>query len=359
MVKKGHQTSVSHPTFLSNVVFDVLSQIDLRQLNDLRKPEFLIYVKDRTVKDKEVIEYKDVRLRVVSTHPSGIGKITEDTSVEVLFRPTIIASDIIFAINTSYSMRFKDFKPSRFEVVVSVLRQFLEKRLEYDFDDRVGVVSFNHDWTQRSELHQITQNYIEDTIEKLRRIELQGRTSITSAISGAIDIFKLEGDKRRVHILVLITDTVVDPFGDPITEVKSVKNNIIIYPIVIGTQETEKMNIAAGIVQTTNGKVYYLTTQEKLEMTLLDMADHFRIVPNDNTAFDLGVYPDAPGKIEQRGVAKEIIRAQQRRKRGDEESTIIVGSDVVSDLPAREDEKMEDTSTTIKALKTIKRMLWD
>lgn len=360
MVKKSHQTRISHPTSLSNVTFDILSQIDLRQLKDFQKTEFLTYVKDREVKEKEIIEYKDVKLRVVSTHPYGVGKITGDTSTEVLFRPTVIFSDIIFAINTSYSMKFKEIKPSKFEAVVSMLQRFLEKRLEYDFNDRIGVISFNHDWVQVSELRQVTQNYIEDVIEELKRTKLQGRASVTSAITGAMDIFKLEGDRKRVHILVLITDTMFDPFDNPIAAVKDAKNNLIAYPIVIGPQETREAGIASQIAGATSAKAYHLTTHEKLEMALLDMADHFRIVPGDNTTFSSGVYLGGPGGIEQKISARKAISVQQRTKRGgDEESIIMVGSNIASDLPVKEDEDIKDESTTIKTLKMIKRALWD
>jgi Mg-chelatase subunit ChlD len=362
VVKKGHRTSVRDVPPLSSAAFEILSQIDLRQLKDFQKTDFLTYVKDREVKEKEVIVYKDVKLMVSSTHPYGAGKITEDTSIEVLFRPTVISSDIIFAINTSYSMKFKDFKPSRYAAIISILQRFLEKRLEYDFNDRVGIISFNHDWAQVSELHQITQNYIDDVIEGLRRTKLQGHASIGSAISGAMNVFKLEGDRKRARILVLITDTTEDAFGNPIEKAKSVGNNIVIYPLVIGTSETQEANIAAEIAGATNGKAYRLITQEKLEMMFLDMADHFRIVPNYNTAFDAGIYSEVPGKTEQRRHIKEITKAQQRTKRGDAESIIMVGNNAANDVlarRARDDDEAKDESITIKALKKIKRALWD
>ncbi len=144
--------------------------------------------------------------------------------------------DIVLALDVSESMLAEDLKPNRLEAAKNSINKFIDS-LE---TDRLGIIVFSGQAFTQSPLtfdYNIIKEYISnistDSINKNVR-GLSG-TAIGDAILAGVN--RLDGDKDRTRVLVVLTDgdanTGINP---PIAATKARQEGIKVYTVGIGKE---------------------------------------------------------------------------------------------------------------------------
>ena len=189
--------------------------------------------------------------------------------------------DIMVALDTSWSMRNRDFEPkNRLEVAKKVVKDFILKR-PYD---RIGLVVFSALAFTHCPLttdHQVLLNFV-DRVSFCRK-EHDG-TAIGNAIAVAVD--RLKDSKAKSKVIVLVTDGENNRGIDPLQGAEIAKAfGIKVYPIgiynpagflqpiddlIFGTRYVVKMprvdeDMMKKIAEITGGKYFRATDPQALE----------------------------------------------------------------------------------------------
>jgi Ca-activated chloride channel family protein len=148
-----------------------------------------------------------VRLRWL---PYFLRLITISALIVVLMRPQSRSSwketktegiDIVLAIDVSYSMLAKDFKPNRLEVAKELAIDFINERP----NDRIGLVIFSGEAFTACPLttdHTILSNLLQD----LQPGQLESGTAIGSGLATAVA--RIKDSKAKSKVIILLTDGV-------------------------------------------------------------------------------------------------------------------------------------------------------
>ena len=195
--------------------------------------------------------------------------------------------DMIVALDTSWSMRGRDFEPkNRLEVAKQVVKEFILKR-PYD---RIGLVVFSAIAFTHSPLttdHQILLNFV-DRVTFCRK-EHDG-TAIGNAIAVSAD--RIRNSKAKSKVIILVTDGENNRGIDPRQAAEIAKTfNIKVYPIgiynpagfmqpvddlIFGTRYVVSMpqvdeSMMNQIVETTGGKYFRAVDPQALEKVFADI----------------------------------------------------------------------------------------
>jgi Ca-activated chloride channel homolog len=109
--------------------------------------------------------------------------------------------DIVLAIDISYSMLAKDFKPNRLEVAKELAIDFINERP----NDRIGLVIFSGEAFTSCPLttdHTILSNLLRD----LQPGQLESGTAIGSGLATAVA--RIKDSKAKSKVIILLTDGV-------------------------------------------------------------------------------------------------------------------------------------------------------
>lgn len=172
--------------------------------------------------------------------------------------------DIVLAIDTSGSMRARDFevhgeRPDRLEVVKRVIGEFISARP----DDRFGMVVFGSEAYTQSPLtgdHDVLLNFLEHV-----EIGMAGDgTAIGDGLATAIK--RLKGSPTKSRVIVMLTDGANNSGRiDPIAAANAAKSlGIRVHAIGVGSEGV------APIVQ--NGRVFHIKADID-EKTLKSIAE--------------------------------------------------------------------------------------
>ena len=172
--------------------------------------------------------------------------------------------DIMLAIDTSGSMRARDFevrgqRPDRLEVIKAVISDFIAARPE----DRIGMVVFGSDAYTQAPLtldHDVLQKFLERV-----QIGMAGDgTAIGDGLATAVK--RLKDTPGKSHVVVLLTDGANNAGRiDPIAAAQAAKAlGIRVHTIGVGSEGV------VPIVQ--NGRVFHIKADID-EVTLKGIAD--------------------------------------------------------------------------------------
>ncbi len=221
--------------------------------------------------------------------------------------------DIMLAIDTSGSMRARDFevrgqRPDRLEVIKAVIADFIDARI----DDRIGMVVFGSEAYTQAPLtldHEILQKFLERI-----QIGMAGDgTAIGDGLATAVK--RLKEAPGKSHVVVLLTDGANNAGRiDPVAAAQAAKAlGIRVHTIGVGSD---------GIVPVVqNGRVFHIKADID-EVTLKSIADttggvYRRAVDTDAL---VNVYREID-KLE------KVRREQKDRRQGrDVFPTLILGA---------------------------------
>jgi Ca-activated chloride channel family protein len=120
--------------------------------------------------------------------------------------------DVVIALDSSISMRAKDYEPSRFDAAKAALKRFIEVRLSTCPMDKIGVVAFYGYALPVSELSSDMKKLVFITQE----LKVLGEaTNLGDAIIEATRLFG-EGHKGLKKKLIVLTDGTFNTGPDPV-----------------------------------------------------------------------------------------------------------------------------------------------
>lgn len=251
------------------IIIEVLSNMPQKKFELIADSTFRLEGKE--VSNNTVISLSGFKLKVCYTEPKGTVLITPETIIEL--RKEVKASDIILAVDRSYSMKNTDYQPSRFLSAVNAIKFFLEKKI--NSFDRIAVLTFAYDTTPILPLTNITQENLEETIKKLGETKLGGRTSLANAISSSIEIFRESPMAGRTKSIIILTDGVDNIGENPLDMVKfACEKGAIINTILIGQQKDDAT--LRKISESTNGNFYFKATEEELNVFYKNFAEQMK-----------------------------------------------------------------------------------
>ncbi len=140
--------------------------------------------------------------------------------------------DIVFALDTSGSMRALDMKPNdRLEAAISVAKQFVSKRN----NDRIGIVEFSDNAFTRCPMT-LDYNLVNQILESFEVDEDAGGTAIGNGLASAVA--RLKDSEAKSKVIILITDGASNVGEiDPTTAAQFAKKfDIKVYPIGVGKE---------------------------------------------------------------------------------------------------------------------------
>lgn len=182
---------------------------------------------------------------------------TEDITIKINASvPEKINLDVIFAIDSSESMRYNDPGGIRKECV----KKFLD---EMDITrDRVGLVSWNHniDFSIAP-----TSNFSE-VRNRVEEVDEEGGTNLDAGLSEAINLLRSNPRANVRQIIIFLTDGMGDytPAEEPGSPLKyAIEGGYKIYTVGLGTRIDEEA--LEEIANVTNGKYLYAEDAEVLK----------------------------------------------------------------------------------------------
>lgn len=186
--------------------------------------------------------------------------------------------DIVLAIDISFSMLAKDFKPDRLEGSKNVALDFIQDRP----NDRIGLVVYEGEAFSQVPLttdHRVLQ----DVFSSVRPGQLESGTAIGMGLATAVN--RLKDSDARSKVIILLTDG-VNNMGSisPATAAEiAAQFGIRVYTIGVGTMGTalSPVRYAANGVDFIYGRVPVEIDEETLkEIAELTDGKYFRAVNN-------------------------------------------------------------------------------
>ena len=244
----------------SRVVFHAPSNITPKALVNVSNA-VVSSLKGKTLRKGSRVNISRVSLNVAVTEPEGYVKIGDSTEIEIMAKP--LKSDIILAVDTSYSMSKDDYPPNRFEAAKNAVIFFLNQKI--DTKDRVGVVTFGSTCFEKLPITAVNDDVLANVSSELSETKPAGRTSLSSALNTAVEIFKNQGTPESSKVLIMLTDGADNIGGNPVVEAQKLKeNSVTVYPVLIGTKTHYDEKILTEIANLTGGSFYSAPDKDEL-----------------------------------------------------------------------------------------------
>lgn len=291
----------------SRIVFHAPSDIKPKTLENISKT-IVESLKGKTVRKGGKINISRVGLNVAVTEPEGPVKIDDSTEIEIMPKP--LKSDILLAVDTSYSMSKDDYKPSRFEAAKNAVLFFLNQKI--DTKDKVGVMTFGSLSYEKLPLTAVTNDVLAKVSSELSETKIGGRTSLSSAVNLALEIFSSQGSPENSKTLVLLTDGVDNMGENPVAEAEKLRENgIVVYPVLIGTKTHYDEETLMKIAGLTGGGFYSAPNRDQLINLYSELAGKKKKVRQMKTedTTKIGI-PEV--KKEERKISKTLKRIKDK-----------------------------------------------
>ncbi|MEW6069746.1 MAG: VWA domain-containing protein [Candidatus Thermoplasmatota archaeon] len=243
----------------AKLVLQVRSSKELERLSLLAE-KIIDELKNKTFKKGDKLECEDIKLKVISTYPEAKLKVTPATNIEISVTPK--STDLILALDSSYSMRREDYKPSRTELAKKAALAIVANKI--DVKDRVGIMSFGYNYAIHLPLMRVTNESLVQASASLKELKPAGRTSLSSAINGAIAMLEAEAREESMRILTIFTDG-FDNIGEAPQQLalRAKDKNIIINTILLGEREEQEKTLKE-LAEITGGSHTYIANEEEL-----------------------------------------------------------------------------------------------
>ena len=244
----------------SRIVFHAPSNITPKALVNVSNA-VVSSLKGKTLRKGSKINVLSVSLDVAVAEPEGYVKIGDNTEIEIMPKP--LKSDILLAVDTSYSMSKDDYQPNRFEAAKNAVMFFLNQKI--DTKDRVGLVTFGSTCFEKLPLTAVNDDVLANVSLELSETKPAGRTSLSSALNTAVEIFKNQGTPENPKILIMLTDGADNMGENPVVEAQKLKeNSVSVYPVLIGTKTHYDEKILTEIAAATGGRFYSAPNKDEL-----------------------------------------------------------------------------------------------
>ncbi len=261
------------------VVFEVVSETEAPVLEKMAEG-ISTFLDGKVVQANTTITTPDgIKLRVKESAPASAALFCDASEIEILAGPGAVTSDIILAIDRSWSMGHKDYKPSRYGAGSAAAKFFMDKKATLGAVDQIAIMTFGRDVKVVRDLSPFSRAELEDIFKKLKGQRTSGMTSISSAIESGMTLLHEKGKQENVKAMILLTDGGV--FNEnPIETAKKAKEaGVIIYPILIGQKGYYDENVLKLIAETTGGTAFFKPDEEQLKSLYGDLATRLVIAP--------------------------------------------------------------------------------
>jgi|GEM_PF-5916762 len=244
----------------SRIVFHAPSNITPKALVNVSNT-VVGALKGKKLREGSRVSVSGVSLELAVAEPEGYVKIGDGTEIEIIPKP--MKSDILLAVDTSYSMSKDDYQPNRFEAAKNAVMFFLNQKI--DTKDRVGLVTFGSTCFEKLPLTNVNDELLAKALSELQDTKPAGRTSISSALNTAVEIFKNQGTPENPKILIMLTDGADNIGENPASSALSLKeNSVTVYPVLIGTKTHFDEKILTEIAGITGGRFYSAPNKDEL-----------------------------------------------------------------------------------------------
>ena len=244
----------------SRIVFHAPSNITPKALVNVSNT-VVGALKGKKLREGSRVSVSGVSLELAVAEPGGYVKIGDGTEIEIIPKP--MKSDILLAVDTSYSMSKDDYQPNRFEAAKNAVMFFLNQKI--DTKDRVGLVTFGSTCFEKLPLTNVNDELLAKALSELQDTKPAGRTSISSALNTAVEIFKNQGTPENPKILIMLTDGADNIGENPASSALNLKeNSVTVYPVLIGTKTHFDEKILTEIAGITGGRFYSAPNKDEL-----------------------------------------------------------------------------------------------
>lgn len=202
-------------------------------------------------KHGDEIVVNDIRLKVNTTMPVDGVKIDRNTVIELVRE--FAGKDVIFGIDTSYSMSNTDVLPSRFDICKKLVLLYMKHKL--NTNDRVGVILFGTTSETVIEMDTVNEEKINTVVNKLNDIKPRGRSFYIPVFETSIEMFSKSIDRHK--FLILLTDGGI---AEKINIGEKMRDEgIIVHAVTIGKPKSEDIKTLTEIISITGGRVIELS----------------------------------------------------------------------------------------------------
>ncbi|MEM3857634.1 MAG: VWA domain-containing protein [Thermoprotei archaeon] len=180
--------------------------------------------------------------------------------------------DVVVAIDSSISMRAKDYAPSRFDVARTALKRFVEVRLSTCPMDKVGLVAF---YEFAVPISDPTTDMKRLTAYSSKLKVLGEATNLGDALLSGIKMLSLTGDssifRRKI---VVITDGTFNQGPDPaMASLYAASKGVTLDFVTMGRVETADLEIIDQCVSQTKGSHMHATDPQGVFASVTKLAD--------------------------------------------------------------------------------------
>lgn len=295
----------------AKVVFEVVSETEAPALERMAEG-ISTFLDGRVLQANTITTTPDcIKLRVKEVTPGGVAVFCDASEIEILAGPGAVTSDIILAIDRSWSMGHNDYKPSRYGAGSSAAKFFMDKKATLGAVDQIAIMTFGRDVKVVRGLSPFSRAELEDIFRKLDGQRTSGMTSISAAIESGMSLFSEKGRKENVKAMIILTDGGV--FNEnPIETAKKAKEaGIFIYPVLIGQKGYYDKNVLKLIAEATGGTMFYKPDEEQLKALYGDLATRLVIAPATRPSGD-----EPKETIEEKPVEKPERPTVERARKG-------------------------------------------
>jgi Ca-activated chloride channel family protein len=292
----------------SRVVFHAPSNITQKALMNVSK-NVVESLKGKTLRKGSKINVLSISLDVAVAEPEGYVKIGDSTEIEIMPKP--LKSDILLAVDTSYSMSKDDYQPNRFEAAKNAVMFFLNQKI--DTKDRVGLVTFGSTCFEKLPLTAVNDGVLANVSLELSETKPAGRTSLSSALNAAVEIFKNQGAPENPKILIMLTDGADNMGENPVVEAQKLKeNSVTVYPVLIGTKTHYDEKILTEIAATTGGRFYSAPNKDELINLYSELAGKRKRIREMKKTEDITKIGIPETKKEEGGISKILKEIKKK-----------------------------------------------
>lgn len=290
----------------SRLVLQARSQKELERLS-LESEKIIKELEKKILKKGDKLELAGVKLQVVSTMPEDQVKIAPETSIEIAVAPK--KSDILLAIDTSYSMSKDDYKPSRFDCAKKATLSFMSGKI--GSRDRVGIMTFGYNYATHLPLTKLESSSLIQAEASLKAIKPAGRTSLSNIINGAVEIFETQGLPDCTKTLVLLTDG-CDNIGESpiVAAAKAQAKGILIHSVLIGEKTHYDEEMLTELASVTGGIFCRAANEEALLKFYSELGGKFKPRAPEEI-----IVPEAEEKAERKEEGKFTKLLKQIKKK--------------------------------------------
>jgi len=211
------------------------------------------------------------RLQVKHSEP-GTGIVTPETEIVLSFTPRKLPHCYVIALDTSYSMKKRDFQPTRYGAALNALEAFFRRKT--GSGEPVGVVEYGINWDVVREAEPLKKKDAAMAREALEERKPQGKASIADAVAAICEVYEVLDPRDTLKLGVILSDGVDDGQSRlPQLLDKSRKDNIIINTIFMGdVEDTVSAGILRRIADETGGTHLWSKDARELEKGLVSIA---------------------------------------------------------------------------------------